>query len=425
MECSERMNGMAFRSIEEQDNFVTIKVVGVGGGGNNAVNRMIKDEVLGVEFVAVNTDKQALNHSQATHKVLIGENVTHGRGAGANPEVGRKAAEESKAQIEEVLKGTEMVFITAGMGGGTGTGAAPFVAKVAKEIGVLTVGIVTKPFAFEGTRKMAQAERGIEELLQEVDALIVIPNERLKLVTDAKITLANAFEMADSILKQGVQSITELIQGHGFINLDFADVTSNMKDAGYAHMCVASAKGKDKAETAARNAITSPLLETSISGARKILINFTADSNIDLEDIYRAADIIKEEAHPDVDIIWGVILDDTLQDELRIAVIASNFDESVVSTPVKKQAAPTPVDNFFNIPSAPKAEQTAEQTAAPSQNADTDYDPMPTRQPRTGSVQRPIGTERPSARRASSSVVDDDDSNDSFLKLLNDITKSK
>ena len=403
MECSERMNGMAFRSIEEQDNFVTIKVVGVGGGGNNAVNRMIKDEVLGVEFVAVNTDKQALNHSQATHKVLIGENVTHGRGAGANPEIGRKAAEESKAQIEEVLKGTEMVFITAGMGGGTGTGAAPFVARVAKEIGVLTVGIVTK---------------------QEVDALIVIPNERLKLVTDAKITLANAFEMADGILKQGVQSITELIQGHGFINLDFADVTSNMKDAGYAHMCVASAKGKDKAETAARNAITSPLLETSIAGARKILLNFTADSNIDLEDIYRAADIIKEEAHPDVDIIWGVILDDTLQDELRIAVIASCFDESVVSTPAKKTAA-TPIDNFFNIPSAPKTEQAPEQTPAPAQTNEAEFEPLPTRQPRTGNVQRPIGTERPSARRASSSVVEDDDSNDSFLKLLNDITKSK
>ncbi|MBE6896495.1 MAG: cell division protein FtsZ [Ruminococcaceae bacterium] len=415
---------MAFRSIEEQDNFVTIKVVGVGGGGNNAVNRMIKDEVLGVEFVAVNTDKQALNHSQATHKVLIGDNVTHGRGAGANPEVGRKAAEESKAQIEEVLKGTEMVFITAGMGGGTGTGAAPFVAKVAKEIGILTVGIVTKPFAFEGSRKMSQAERGIEELLQEVDALIVIPNERLKLVTDAKITLANAFEMADGILKQGVQSITELIQGHGFINLDFADVTSNMKDAGYAHMCVASAKGKDKAETAARNAITSPLLETSIAGARKILLNFTADSNIDLEDIYRAADIIKEEAHPDVDIIWGVILDDTLQDELRIAVIASCFDESVVSTPVKKQPAVnnTSTESFFNIPAAPKAEP-APAPAAPAA-AEPEYEPIATRQPRTGSVQRPNGNERPSARRASS-VVDDDDSNDSFLKLLNDITKSK
>jgi len=317
-----------------------------------------------------------------------------------------------------------MVFITAGMGGGTGTGAAPFVARVAKELGILTVGIVTKPFAFEGTRKMTQAERGIEELLQEVDALIVIPNERLKLVTDAKITLANAFEMADGILKQGVQSITELIQGHGFINLDFADVTSNMKDAGYAHMCVASAKGKDKAETAARNAITSPLLETSIAGARKILLNFTADSNIDLEDIYRAADIIKEEAHPDVDIIWGVILDDTLQDELRIAVIASCFDENVTAAANKKQAPVTPADSFFNIPAAPKTETTTPAPAA--SNPETDYEPIQAvRQPRTGSVQRPNGNERPSARRASSSVVDDDDANDSFLKLLNDITKSK
>ena len=314
--------------------------------------------------------------------------------------------------------------ITAGMGGGTGTGAAPFVARVAKELGILTVGIVTKPFAFEGSRKMSQAEQGIEELLQEVDALIVIPNERLKLVTDAKITLANAFEMADGILKQGVQSITELIQGHGFINLDFADVTSNMKDAGYAHMCVASAKGKDKAETAARNAITSPLLETSIAGARKILLNFTADSNIDLEDIYRAADIIKEEAHPDVDIIWGVILDDSLQDELRIAVIASCFDESVAASSAKKQAASASSDSFFNIPAAPKTENTTATPAA--SNPETEFEPIQAvRQPRTGSVQRPNGNERPSARRASSSVVDDDDANDSFLKLLNDITKSK
>jgi len=416
---------MAFRSIEEQDNFVTIKVVGVGGGGNNAVNRMIKDEIQGVEFVAVNTDKQALNHSQATEKVLIGETVTHGRGAGANPEMGRKAAEESKAQLEEVLKGTEMVFITAGMGGGTGTGAAPFVAKVARELGILTVGIVTKPFAFEGSRKMAQAEKGIEELLQEVDALIVIPNERLKLITDAKITLANAFEMADSILKQGVQSITELIKGHGFINLDFADVTSNMKDAGYAHMCVASAKGKDKAETAARSAISSPLLETSIAGARKILINFTADSNVDLEDIYRAADIIKEEAHPDVNIIWGIILDDTLQDELRIAVIASCFDTDVVGNTVpQKFDTVNPVDSFFNISAPKETAPKPEVPAAPAEEPASNPEPA-ARQPRTGSVQRPNGAERTTVRRPSTTVQEDESDEDSFLKLLNDITKSK
>ncbi len=416
---------MAFRSVEEKENIVTIKVVGVGGGGNNAVNRMIKDEVQGVEFIAVNTDKQALNHSMATHKILIGDATTHGRGAGADPEVGRKAAEESKALLEEAMKGAEMVFITAGMGGGTGTGAAPYVAQVAREMGILTVGIVTKPFGFEGTRKMAQAERGIDQLLQNVDSLIVIPNERLKLVADNKITLINAFEMADGILKQGVESITELIKGHGFINLDFADVSSNMKNAGYSHMCVASAKGKDKAENVARLAITSPLLETSISGARKILINFTADENIVLEDIYRAADIIKEEAHPEADIIWGLLLDENLEDELRIAVIASCFDEDALSNKDKDDLP------SFKIPVQQPKETTASvydqpvvtrEPAAPVEPV-APAEPAPVRPTRSANVQRPnqVNPDR-QARRAA--VVDDND-DDSFLKLLNDITKSK
>ena len=419
---------MAFRSVEEIDNIVNIKVIGVGGGGNNAVNRMITDEVRGVEFVAVNTDKQALNHSQATHKILIGESTTKGRGAGANPQLGRKAAEESKAQLEENMKGTEMVFITAGMGGGTGTGAAPFVAQVAKDMGILTVGIVTKPFGFEGPRKMQQAEAGIEDLLQHVDSLIVIPNERLKLVADTKITLANAFEMADGILKQGVQSITDLIKANGFINLDFADVSSNMKDAGYAHMCVASAKGKDKAEAVARNAIASPLLETSISGARKILLNFTADTNIVLEDIYRAADIIKEEAHPDADIIWGVILDDTLEDELRIAVIASCFDidaqqNSDVNFTVPSFSIPqipqnAPVDNVPVRQEKP-VEQPVVQTQKPA------YTETSTQQrPSRANVQRPNNTPERPARRMST-PVEEDDADADFLRLLNDITKSK
>ena len=223
---------MPFKSVEEQENIVNIKVIGVGGGGNNAVNRMIKDNVQGVEFIAINTDQQALNHSEATHKILIGETVTHGRGAGSDPETGKKAAEENKAEIEEALRDTEMVFISAGMGGGTGTGAAPMIARIAKDMGILTVGIVTKPFAFEGTRKMQQAENGIRELLENVDSLVVIPNEKLNQISDQKITLANAFQLADSVLKQGVQSITELIKSHGFINLDFADVRRVMADAG-------------------------------------------------------------------------------------------------------------------------------------------------------------------------------------------------
>ena len=250
---------MAFRSIEEQDNFVTIKVVGVGGGGNNAVNRMIKDEVLGVEFVAVNTDKQALNHSQATHKVLIGDNVTHGRGAGANPEVGRKAAEESKAQIEEVLKGTEMVFITAGMGGGTGTGAAPVVAKVAKDMGILTVGIVTKPFKFEAKARMNNALAGIEKLKENVDTLIVIPNDKLLEIVDRRTSMPDAFKKADEVLQQAVQGITDLINVPALINLDFADVKTVMNNKGIAHIGIGTAKGDDKAIDAVKMAVSCPI----------------------------------------------------------------------------------------------------------------------------------------------------------------------
>ncbi|MGN0989053.1 MAG: cell division protein FtsZ [Eubacteriales bacterium] len=410
---------MAFRSVEEQEQIVTIKVVGVGGGGNNAVNRMIKEEVQGVEFIAVNTDKQALNHSQATHKILIGENVSHGRGAGANPEIGRKAAEESKEALEDAFKGTEMVFITAGMGGGTGTGAAPYVAKVAKDMGILTVGIVTKPFAFEGSRKMAQAEKGIEEMLKSVDSLIVIPNERLKLVADNKITLINAFEMADSILKQGVQSITDLVTGHGLINLDFADVSANMRDAGYSHLCVASAKGKDKAENVARLAITSPLLETAISGAHKILLNFTADANIVLEDIYRAADIIKEEANPDADIIWGVILDENLEDELRISVIASGFDEKKNDKP-EMPAFKLPVINI-NKPEVKTARTETEVKSELTEVEDAPKSRVPAQKPSAPAVERPI--RKKTVLKDDAEEEDDDD--DSFLKLLNDITKSK
>ena len=271
---------MAFEMETGPENVVNIKVVGVGGGGNNVVNRMVRSGTKGVDFVAVNTDKQVLNASSATYKIQIGEKLTHGKGAGSNPEVGQKAAEESRNQLTKSLEGTDMVFITAGMGGGTGTGAAPVVAEIARELGVLTVGVVTKPFSFEGRRRMMQAEKGIEELRKRVDSLVIIPNERLKYATDQKITFANAFEIADDVLRQAVQSISDLIRDTGFINLDFADVTTVMKDAGLAHMGVGRAAGKGKAEEAAKMAISSPLLETSINGAHGVLINVTGSMDI-------------------------------------------------------------------------------------------------------------------------------------------------
>ena len=315
-------------NFENADSLVAIKVIGVGGGGGNTVNRMIQDDVQSVEFIAANTDSQDLSHkSLARKKILLGEKATNGRGAGANPDVGRRAAEESREQIVKALEGSEMVFITAGMGGGTGTGAAPLIAEVAKEMGILTIGVVTKPFGFEGNLKMRRAEKGIEDLKAHVDSLIVIPNERLKYVADDKISLTNAFSLADSVLKQGVRSITDLIQGRGILNLDFADVCAVTKDAGYAHMCVASAKGKDKAEEAAKKAVVSPLLETSVTGAKGIIINFTADPDIALEDIYRAAEIIREEADPDANIIWGVVLDESMKDELKVTIIATGFED--------------------------------------------------------------------------------------------------
>ncbi len=317
------------------DSVVKIKVVGVGGGGNNAINRMIASNIGGVEYIAVNTDKMVLISSGAQQKIPIGEKVTKGQGAGANPDVGSRAAEESIDELTAALEGADMVFVTAGMGGGTGTGAAPVIAKVAKDMGILTVAIVTKPFGFEGKKRMIQAEDGIAKLGEIVDSLIVIPNERLKQVSDTRITLANAFEIADDVLRRGVASVVELINGLGIINLDFADVTAIMHDAGYAHMGVGSAKGKDKAEAAARAAISSPLLETSITGARGIIINVTASPDIGLEEIDAASTMITEEAHPDANVIWGASFDNTLEDEMRITVIATGFDGSVRNTTVK------------------------------------------------------------------------------------------
>jgi len=302
-----------------------IKVIGVGGGGGNAVNRMATIGIRSVEFICMNTDKQALARSKASQKVQLGEKSTGGRGAGSKPEVGAKAAEESRDIIQSALRGADMVFITAGMGGGTGTGAAPIVAKIARELGALTVGIVTKPFAFEGKRRMEQAEKGIAALRENVDSLVVIPNERLKLVSEQRITIANAFQAADSVLRQGVQSISELITAEAVINLDFADVTAIMKDAGYAHMGIGRAEGKDKAETAAREAIASPLLETTINGARGLIINVTASPDIPLEDVDIACNLISEAAHPDVNTIWGLTFDENLEDELCITLVATGF----------------------------------------------------------------------------------------------------
>ncbi len=318
---------MSFEMAADFESVVQIKVIGVGGGGGNAVNRMIKSDVRGVEFVAVNTDKHVLIHSQATHKIQIGEKVTKGQGAGARPEIGKRAAEESKEALSDALKGTDMVFITAGMGGGTGTGAAPVIASIAKEMGILTVGIVTKPFKFEGKHRMDQAEEGIEDLAANVDSLVVIPNERLKYFSEEKITLANAFDAADDVLRQGVKSISELIKIPGFINLDFADVSAIMRDAGHAHMGVGRASGKDKAPLAAQAAVSSPLLETSIEGAHGVIISITSSPDIDLEDVEQASALITEAAHPDANIIWGVSFDDTLQDEMVITVIATGFGE--------------------------------------------------------------------------------------------------
>ena len=328
---------MAFVMDSAANHEDVLKVVGVGGGGNNVVNRMVRSGMQGVEFIAVNTDRQCLNASEATQKLAIGEKLTGGKGAGANPEVGRESAKESKEQITALLEGADMVFVTAGMGGGTGTGAAPVVAEIAKEKGILTVGVVTKPFNFEGRRRMEQAARGIEELRQKVDSLVIVPNDRLQYATDEKITFANAFAIADDVLRQAVQSISDLIKTTGLINLDFADVTAVMKDAGLAHMGVGRAAGKNKAEEATRIAINSPLLETSIQGAKGIIVNITGPMDMGLEEVEQAAEMVKQVADPDALFMMGAAFDDTLEDELRVTVIATGFGE--VENPVPGQQA--------------------------------------------------------------------------------------
>ena len=353
---------MAAHSVESgPENVVTLKVVGIGGAGGNVVNRMVGAGTSGVEFIAVNTDKQALAMSTADTKIQIGEKLTHGQGAGSDPEVGEKAAEESRNEVAKALEGTDMVFITAGMGGGTGTGAGPVVADIAREAGVLTVGVVTKPFGFEGKKRMTQAMAGIDSLLGKVDSLLVIPNDRLKYATDQKVTFANAFEIADEVLHEAVTSISGLIKNTGFINLDFADVCTIMRGAGFAHMGVGHAVGKGKAEDAAQMAISSPLMETSINGAHGVLINITGSEDMGLDDVETAANLVQSAAHPDANIIFGASFDNSMDDEIRVIVIATGFDEST-------QTAKAVATNAASAGSQPAAEQlftSAEQSAEP------------------------------------------------------------
>ena len=335
----EEYKKMGFEFNSNYDSGVKIKVIGVGGGGGNAVNRMIESNIQGVDFVTVNCDKQVLLTSSAPTKIAIGEKITKGHGAGSNPEVGRQSAEENLEDIANIIRGSDMVFITTGMGGGTGTGAAPVVAKIAKEMGILTIGIVTKPFSFEGRKRMVQAENGIVCLREYVDSLVVIPNERLKQISENRITLANAFEYADDVLRHGVQSISDLINVPGIVNLDFADVSSVMRDAGYAHMGVGTGTGRDKAEVAAKMAVTSPLLETSISGATGILINITASPDISLDEVETASAMITNEAHPEATVIWGAAFDNSLEDTIKVTVIATGLKSDETSATAKASSA--------------------------------------------------------------------------------------
>ncbi|HQE05075.1 MAG: cell division protein FtsZ [Tepidanaerobacteraceae bacterium] len=335
----------------EVEQFANIKVVGIGGGGNNAINRMIDSGLKGVEFIAVNTDAQALYLSKADKKIQIGEKLTKGLGAGANPEIGRKAAEESKDIMEEVLQGADMIFITAGMGGGTGTGASPIVAEISKSLGILTVGVVTKPFTFEGKKRQANAEIGIADIKNNVDTLITIPNDRLLSIAEKKTSMIEAFKMADDVLRQGVQGISDLIAVPGLINLDFADVRTIMLDTGLAHMGIGKGSGEGRAVEAAKQAISSPLLETSIEGAKGVLLNITGGANLGLLEINEAAELISSVADPEANIIFGAVIDEKLQDEIIITVIATGFDKvKEPSLDIEEFEVGTFMDEDLDIP---------------------------------------------------------------------------
>ncbi|MGA6172231.1 cell division protein FtsZ [Streptomyces sp. NPDC012600] len=334
-----------------QNYLAVIKVIGVGGGGVNAINRMIEVGLKGVEFIAINTDAQALLMSDADVKLDVGRELTRGLGAGANPAVGRKAAEDHREEIEEVLKGADMVFVTAGEGGGTGTGGAPVVANIARSLGALTIGVVTRPFTFEGRRRANQAEDGIAELREEVDTLIVIPNDRLLSISDRQVSVLDAFKSADQVLLSGVQGITDLITTPGLINLDFADVKSVMSEAGSALMGIGSARGDDRAVAAAEMAISSPLLEASIDGARGVLLSISGGSDLGLFEINEAAQLVSEAAHPEANIIFGAVIDDALGDEVRVTVIAAGFDGG--QPPARRESALGANTNKREEPAAP------------------------------------------------------------------------
>ena len=337
------------------DGTATIKVIGVGGAGNNAVNRMIDAGIKGVDFIAVNTDRQALQTSKAKTKIQIGEKITRGLGAGANPDIGAQSAEESKAEVAEVLRGADMVFVTAGMGGGTGTGAAPIVAGAAKEMGILTIGVVTKPFTFEGKKRLSQAERGIESLKGKVDTLVVIPNDKLLQIIDRKTSIIEAFKMADDILRQGVQGISDLIAIPGLVNLDFADVKTIMLNQGMAHRGVGTASGENRAEDAAKEAIQSPLLETSIEGAKGVIINITGGEDLGLHEVNTAAELVQRSVDPEANIIFGTVTDNSMSDEIKITVIATGFDKpepSISSIGVDNIVSKTWEKKINSIPSS-------------------------------------------------------------------------
>ena len=350
------------------DGSATIKVIGVGGAGNNAVNRMIESGIRGVEFISVNTDRQALQLSKAGTKIQIGEKVTRGLGAGANPDIGAQSAEESKAEITEALRGADMVFVTAGMGGGTGTGAAPIVAAAAKEMGILTIGVVTKPFTFEGKKRLSQAERGIESLKSKVDTLVVIPNDKLLQVIDRKTSIVEAFRMADDILRQGVQGISDLISVPGLVNLDFADVKTIMLNTGMAHMGIGRASGENRAEDAAKQAIQSPLLETSIEGARGVIINITGGNDLGLHEVNTAAELVQRSVDPESNIIFGAVIDESLEDEIVITVIATGFekDQPVTSIGVDKIVSKAWDKKITSIPSSPESSSSSNDLDIPS-----------------------------------------------------------
>ena len=350
------------------ESFARIKVVGVGGGGCNAVNRMIDEGLQGIEFISVNTDAQALLLSKASTRVRIGDKSTRGLGAGGNPEMGQKAAEESSEELYQVLKGSDMVFVTAGLGGGTGTGAAPVVAQIAKDLGALTIGVVTRPFTFEGTQRQLSAEKGIERLKEQADTLIAIPNDRLLQIVDKRASLTDAFKVADDVLRQGIQGISELITVPGLINLDFADVRTIMSEGGAALMAVGRSTGEDRARIAAEEAISSKLLDITIDGARGILFNVTGDSSLTLFEVNQAAAIIKETAHPDVNLIFGAVVDPNMGEELRVTVIATGFD---TSSGIRRMER-TPRTNTSERPHQTRQNEMADQPIV-SQPAPTEY----------------------------------------------------